>query len=124
MKRFILSSMTILFFGMTAFAANQNKNRIDTQKDFSTLGDNDAVVQKANSVNPKNKYKAVQERQVDLNSRFELGTSYGPSFGGEPYLNTQNLGASVDYHIIPQLSLGARYYHSFNQLTSTVHVNT
>lgn len=117
MKKLILSFTTILFFGMTVQAASQN-NQIDTNKDFSTLGDNDAVTQKANGFS-RNKYKAVQQREVDLNSRLELGASYGPTFGGEPYIFTQNLGLNLDYHIIPQLSIGAHYYHAFNQLTST-----
>lgn len=115
MKKIVLSFTMTLLFGMLASAATQ----IDTNKDFSTLGDNDAVVQKANSVTTKNKYKAVQQREVDLNSRLEFGASYGPTFGGEPYIFTQNLGANLDYHIIPQLSIGAHYYHAFNQLTST-----
>lgn len=94
------------------------KHRIDLQKDFDSLGDNDAVVEKAKALDPKNKYKVVQSRLVDRNMRLELGVNAGLVGGGDSYYSTNTLGANLDFHINPNWSVGGRYYHSFNTLTS------
>ena len=69
-------------------------------------------------MDPHNEVSIVQNRAVDRNMRLELGVNYGLVGGGEAYYQTQNLGANLDFHINPHWSVGARYYHSFNSLTS------
>jgi len=123
MKRFFAATSAILLFGLTAHGSNGSSGNNSASNQAGTnqidsLADNDGLVEKSRLIAPSNKIEAVQKRQVDLNNRLELGLSYGPSYGGEAYLNTQNLGVGLDYHIIPRLSVGARYYHAYNQLTS------
>jgi len=116
MKNLVLTLTFIsLFSGPLAMSDNQ---KIDMKKDFSTLGDNDAVEQRAKALDPKNKYKVVQGRAVDMNMRLEMGVNYGLTSGGDPYYSTQTLGANLDFHINPNWSVGGRYYHSYNALNS------
>ncbi len=60
----------------------------------------------------------VQNRSVDRDWRLELGVNYGAVAGGDPYVNTNNLGAQLDLHMTPHWSIGARYYSSGNALSS------
>lgn len=113
MKKFLVTATTFILFGLSAHGATHSAT-----SDLDSLADNDGLVEKSRLIAPAKKIESVQGRNVDLNSRLELGLSYGPTFGGEAYLATQNFGASLDYHIVPRLSVGARYYHAFNQLTS------
>jgi len=116
MKTLVLAlSLTSLLLSGTAKA---DYKKIDLKKDFSSLGDNDAVEQRAKALDPNNKYKVVQGRAVDMNMRLELGINYGLESGGDPYYSTQTLGANLDFHINPNWSVGGRYYHSYNALNS------
>jgi outer membrane beta-barrel protein len=101
--------------GSLALADNE---KIDLKKDFSSLGDNDAVLQRAKALDPKNKYKVVQGRAVDMNMRLEVGANVGTFSGGDPYYSAFNLGANLDFHINPNWSVGGRYYHAFNNLSA------
>jgi len=50
--------------------------------------------------------RVVQNRLVNRDMRLELGVNYGSFAGGDPYLNTDQLGGSVDLHINPMFSVG------------------
>ena len=86
--------------------------------DFDSLGNNKDIAKRARRLDPKNKVRIVQNRLVDRNYRLELGVNYGTVAGGDSYLNTSNLGGSVDFHFNPRWSVGVRYYRSYNELTN------
>lgn len=90
----------------------------DVLKDLDSLGGNRDLVNKARELDPNNKVRIVQNRLVDRTMRFEFGLNYGAVTGGDPYLNTDNLGGRVDFHFTPRVSLGVMYYQSSNSLTS------
>ena len=96
----------------------ESSQDIDASQDIDTLGGNKALMDMATSLDPDNRTRIVQQRIVDRHNRFELGLNYGLVTGGDPYLQTQGLGASLDYHLTPRWSLGARYTSYGNQLSS------
>lgn len=89
---------------------------MDTQ--MESLGSNQDIIDKARALQPNNSMKIVQKRAVDRDLRLELGLNYGYVAGGDTYIQTQNLGASLDFHITPRWSLGARYIDNRNEFTS------
>ncbi|MBX2988665.1 MAG: outer membrane beta-barrel domain-containing protein [Bdellovibrionaceae bacterium] len=103
----------------SAFAQSKNKapKRVNVEQDVDSLGGNEALMQMAQSLDPQNRARIVQRRAVERNMRFEFGVSYGGIMGGDPYVRTQNLGASVDFHLNPRWSIGARYFDHRNGLT-------
>lgn len=86
--------------------------------DLNNLGSNAEVIRKAKRFNSSNKVKIVQNRLVDRDLRLELGLNYGPVMNGSSYLNTQNVGGQLEFHIVPQFSIGGRYAQSYNSFTS------
>ena len=74
MKFLALTLLSISF--LSAGLASADNQNIDLKKDFSTLGDNDAVVQRAKALDPKNKYKVVQGRAIDMNMKVEVGCRF------------------------------------------------
>jgi outer membrane immunogenic protein len=115
-----MKNLIVLLFALllSLTATADTSKSIDMKKDFDSLGDNDAVIQRAKALDPKNKYKVVQGRTVDRNMKLELGISGGLKAGGDPYYSSMDLGANLDFHFSPYWSVGARYYHSYNSLTS------
>lgn len=101
----------------TAGAAAANSNSADVSKDFESLGDNAPIVERVRAANPDRSGSIVQNKIVNRDLRFELGVAGGVVAGGQSYFSTQNLGANLDFHINSHWSVGARYYHSYNQLT-------
>lgn len=97
--------------------APQQAKQIDFSKDVDGLGGNDALMDMAQRLNPETKSRIVQDRLVDRNYRLEVGVTLGGVMGGTTYLQTSNVGASVDFHINPRWSIGARYYDYSNSLT-------
>jgi outer membrane immunogenic protein len=91
---------------------------IDLTKDFDSLGGNEAILERAKALDPKNRVRIVQNRIVDRENRLELGMNYGGVAGGQSYLNTSNYGAQADFHLTPRWSVGARYYSYLNSLTN------
>lgn len=110
-----LITRSIVFTSLTLMAsvgfAKSTASKLDT------LGGNDKLVDMATSMDPGNRSRIVQKRIVDRNNTFEMGVNYGTVAGGDSYLKTQNLGASLDFHINPRFSIGARYYDYGNELT-------
>lgn len=95
----------------------QQAKQIDFNKDVDGLGGNDALLEMAEKLNPESKSRIVQERIVDRHNRLEVGINYGGVMGGTTYLQTQNVGATLDFHFTPRWSIGARYYNYENKLT-------
>lgn len=85
--------------------------------DMDSLGGNKKLVQMARDIDPKNRVRIVQNRLVDRNWRLELGVNYGTHTGGNPYLETDSLGASADVHVNPYFSIGLRYYDHSSDLS-------
>jgi outer membrane beta-barrel protein len=106
----VLSLLALAFVASLAAA--------DTSSDLESLGSNQQVSERAAKLESRTRVSIVQGRAVDRNWRLELGTNYGPVAFGDSYLNTQNLGANVDLHINPRLSVGVHYAKAFNQLTA------
>lgn len=98
-------------------ASQPAPKKINAAQDIDSLGGNEALVQMASSMDPDNRSRIVQNRLVDRYNRFEIGASYGGVAGGDAYMRTQNLGASLDFHLTPRWSLGVRYYDYGNDLT-------
>lgn len=133
MKKYILLA-AILFTSASAFAKSNkktsvaknaiskntsvNNKTINMEQQLDSLGSNEEMIYKARALQPNNSMKIVQKRAVDRDLRLELGLNYGYVAGGDTYISTQNLGASLDFHITPRWSLGARYIDSRNEFTS------
>lgn len=85
--------------------------------DANSLGGNKELINKARAIDPNNRVRIVQNRLVDRNYRLELGVNYGAFSGGDPYVNTDQLGGSVDFHVNPLISVGFRYFNHSNSLS-------
>lgn len=85
--------------------------------DFDSLGVNEGVLKRAQSLSTRQKIRIVQKRSVDRNLRFEIGAAYGGVAGGNSYLNSQPIMGAIDFHINPKISLGFRYSEYANQLS-------
>ncbi len=103
---------------MAAPKAKAPAKQINASEDIDTLGGNKELLEMADKVKSSSRSRIVQDRIVDRHNALELGLSYGNTFGGDAYLKTQSLGVSVDWHITPRWSLGARYYDFGSSLTS------
>lgn len=106
--------LMVVFTASGAFA--QSAKRVDAQ-DIDALGGNEGVIRMAKALDPENRARIVQKRTVDRNSRFEFGFGYGGVVSGDSYVRTQNLSGSIDFHINPRWSIGARYIDHSNDLT-------
>lgn len=109
MKKITIILAALLTLCTTSWAA--------VEDDLDSLGGNKEIIKKAKEMDPKNKVRIVQNRDVDRTWRVELSAAYGLVSGGDPYLNSDNLGAHLDLHITPRWSVGARYYSTSNKLT-------
>ena len=86
--------------------------------DLNSLGVNRDLVKKAKKIRPGNKIKIVQKRAVDRHWRLEGSLGYGAIAGGNPYLDSRQLGFNLDLHITPRWSVGANHYRFDNDLSS------
>src|SRR3989338_4994183 len=107
MKRFTLILLSLL--------ATQGWGEDLTGK-MDALGANKDLMRKAKAIDPHNRIRVVQNREVDRYWRLEFGVNYGMAAGGDPYVNTDVLGGQIDFHLTPRWSLGARYYNANNKL--------
>lgn len=103
----LLSLMTL-----NAFAA------ADLTGEMDALGANKDLLKKARAIDPQNRVRVVQNRDVDRRLRLEIGVNGALVEGGDPYVNTNVLGGSLDFHITPRWSVGARYSNYSNTMTS------
>jgi len=107
----------ILTFTVTVLMA-QSVFASSASEDMDSLGASRDLVRKARKVNPDNKISIVQKRAVDRNLRLETSVGYGFISGGNPYLDSRQLGVDLDFHITPRWSIGARYASFDNDLSS------
>lgn len=90
----------------------------DLTKQMDSLGANKELMKKARAIDPQNRVRVVQNRDVDRHMRLELGINGGAVMGGDPYTNTSILGGNLDFHITPRWSVGARYQNIANSLNN------
>lgn len=114
--QFALFSLVVVGL-QSLLAPSTGHSADDNDKDFESLGANQAILKRARNLDSNNKIMVVQKRSVDRNLRLEFGGTYGANAGGDSYLNTQIVGGQLDFHINPRWSLGGRYYQSLNSLT-------
>lgn len=117
MKRlspFLLSLLTLL----TAVSAHAAASSQDLTGEMDALGANRDLIRKARAIDPENRVRVVQKRDVDRNLRFEIGASAALNAGGDPYTNTNLLGGLINFHLTPHWSLGVRYDNYANTLNS------
>ncbi len=87
-------------------------------EDIDSLGNNKQIAERSRQIRGENKIRIVQNRTVDRNNRFELGVNYDMVAGGDPYINTNNLGFQVDFHFSPKFSVGVRHYETYARLSA------
>ena len=110
-----LAIATTLFCSLNVLASTGKK--VNPKADIDTLGGNQEIMDMAQNIKSTSRSRIVQNRIIDRNMALEMGLTFGNVFGGDSYLRTQSLGASLDFHINPRWSLGARYYDYGSSLT-------
>lgn len=105
--KYILTSL-FLAFGISASA--------DVMEDFSTLGGNDVLLERAQRLNPEQTIEIVQDRVVNRRNRSEIALDASAHVGGDAYTSTQGLGLMYQYHFSPRFSLGVKGAYYFNSL--------
>lgn len=111
----ILTALAVLSLAATSAMAQPKR---DVKKDFDSLGGNDALVERAKLLDPESRTRIVQKRSVDRSNRVELSAGGGLVTGGDSYMSTQSLAASLQYHFSPRISLGVGYTKHYNSLTN------
>lgn len=114
----ILSLLVTLLWAVAPAHAQRSGSKTNIKNDIDSLGGNAELMEMAKNIKAQSRSRIVQERLVSRRNRVEFGLNYGMTFGGDAYLRTQSLGASLDYHITPRWSVGARYYDYSNNLSS------
>ena len=109
---FVALGFCVLISPLSFAAEKYDRNSMDS------LGGNRDLIRRARAMDPDNRVPVVQNRSVDRNLRLELGVNGGLVAGGDPYLNTQNIGGTADFHITPRWSVGVRFNKFFSQLNS------
>ncbi len=118
MKTLISFLLLVAFFDVQANADIKTEPvKKDLKSEFSTLGDNQDVVDRVKNMDSHQKVRIVQNRLVDRNNRIELAANYAFNGGGDSYVKTQNIGARLEYHFNPRWSAGLHYQKSYNVLT-------
>lgn len=109
-----MKNISLILLSLFAFSVMAD----DLGAKMNALGANKELMKKAKAIDPHNRVRVVQNRDVDRYFRFELGVNYGMAAGGDPYVNTSVLGGQLDFHLTPRWSVGARYLNNSNDLTS------
>ena len=107
-----ITLLLLAIFVTNAWAAE------DLTGKMNALGANKELMKKAKAIDPHNRIRVVQNREVDRHMRLEIGVNYGMAAGGDPYFATNVMGGQLDFHITPRFSLGARYIINQNSLNS------
>jgi outer membrane beta-barrel protein len=110
MKALII--FTLSLFAVTAFGAD------NLSHEMSALGANKDLMRQARAIDPHNRIRVVQKRDVDRHMRLEVGVNSALDTGGDPYVSTTSLGGNLDFHFTPHWSVGVRYNNYSNSLTS------
>ncbi len=109
-----MKRLTLILLSLLAFNAWSE----DLTGKMNALGANKDLMKKARAIDPNNRIRVVQNREVDRHMRLELGVNYGMATGGDPYVATNVMGGQLDFHITPRFSVGARYMNAQNSLNS------
>lgn len=109
-----MKSLSLILVSLFAFNAWSSE---DLSAKMNALGANKDLMRKAKAIDPENRVRVVQNREVDRHMRLELGVNYGMAAGGDSYVNSNLLGGQLDFHLTPRWSVGARYYNVSNTLT-------
>ncbi len=124
--------LTFGFLSCVFFTAMVSPNRIEAQnrkskavaqsskslkEDLSELNDQTSIKQRIKNMDSSQKVRIVQNRSVDRNHRIELNGQIGMNNNGDSYVQTQNTGIGLQYHINPQWSVGFEYQKFGNKLT-------
>ncbi len=88
----------------------------DVMKDFDGLGENKDLFDTAKALHPDLNVTVVQQRVVDRRMRVELAPELSAFTGGDAYMDTTSYGLTAQLHIVPWISLGARYAKFSNAL--------
>lgn len=106
--------ITVLACALITVPAFAKKN---LTSEMDALGANKELMRKAKAIDPYNRVRVVQNREVDRSWRLEFAGTYGAPFGGDPYVSSNLMGGQMELHITPRFSLGGRYYHIANSHT-------
>lgn len=99
-------------------AETTNSQAKAARPDFESLGGNKPLLDKAAALAPDRSVYTVEQRKVPRTMQFELWPEYVKMVGGDPYLETQNVGANLHFHFNPKVSLGVKYEYSMNSISS------
>lgn len=108
MKFLNLILLTFLAFNVSAK---------DLTSEMDALGANKDLMKKAKAIDPQNRIRIVQNRDVDRYYRFEIGVNGGTVAGGDSFVSTNIVGGQLEFHVTPRWSVGARYFNVSNQMT-------
>ena len=86
--------------------------------EMNSLGANKKLLRRARAVTARNRIRIVQKRAVNRDLRFETHLGLGMMAGGDPYIDSNQLGLNFDFHINPKWSIGTRYSLYQNKLSS------
>lgn len=115
MKKII--SIIVLMSIFSGLASAQQTGRKSLKNDFKSLGTSSEVSERVKNLDSKQRVRVVQNRSVDRNNRVELGVHYGMTNNADSYVNTQNAGAALQYHVNPRFSFGFEYQKAYNKMT-------
>ncbi|MCB0368013.1 MAG: outer membrane beta-barrel domain-containing protein [Bdellovibrionales bacterium] len=116
----VLSSLlfiTISLGSLLHASSAEAQSKKELKSEFSTLGNDQEVIERIKNLDSHKKIRIVQNRLVDRNNRIELGMKYAYNGGGDSYVTSQNLGGQLEYHLNPRWSFGLEFDKSYNTLT-------
>ena len=91
---------------------------VDLLKDFDSLGGNGALLKRLRESSKGKGVQIVQNRVTDRTNRLELFSEYQYTSKGSTYLDSSSSALSFHFHINPHWSVGVKYNHFYNELTS------
>ncbi|MCB0421989.1 MAG: outer membrane beta-barrel domain-containing protein [Bdellovibrionales bacterium] len=110
-RNLLIVTLLSVMFAIPVFARS-------VSEEMGELGANKKLLERARAVTAKNRIRIVQKRAVDRDLRLETHLGFGKLAGGDPYVDSSQLGINMDFHFTPRWSLGARYSLYRNRLTS------
>ena len=121
----LLSCLLVASMMTSVSAQAQNKrgksqiaqNSKSIKDDLNGLNDNSAIKERVKNMDSSQKVRIVQNRSVDRNHRIELNGQIGMNNNADSYVQTQNTGVGLHYHINPQWSVGLEYQKFGNKIT-------
>lgn len=115
-----LALLLLICVPMTVSAQSGKQKMISTESlknDISQLNDNKNMKERVKHMDPSQRVRIVQNRSVDRNNRLELNAQIGLNSNADSYVQTQNTGVGLHYHLNPQWSAGFEYQKFGNKLS-------